>query len=1173
MFGISRLKPLIAGLTLVSFLVLNSIPVYALPLSDISGHWARDSIVRLASLEIVNGNNGRFNPNGPVTRAEFAAMIVKALGFADQAQVVRGARTGYHDVPAGHWASGFVIVARELGIISGYPDNSFKPSARIRRDEITSVLVRALNLVATDDMQDVAETFGDGAEFPAWAAGAIKVASNYGLINGYPDGRFYPGRSATRGETAALVENVLRQLGAEYTFFGQIRTVVSTANLLTLDIHGQVETFPFRPDLEVIGGSGSRGTVADLKPGAGVFVIVDSEGYINLVEIAARDKQEGSRDLAVISGTATIDNTGKRTRADKPETGYLVVTKDGAAGKVSALVKALGGEVKFINNEINYIFAHIPAKSLGRLQASSLVEEVTPDRTVRVKALSTMAEQGEPAVNEANPGRSLNVTKEAIKAPAFVRLTQSDGKNQVIAVIDTGVDAGHPDLRTTSGGERKITEWRDFTGEGDIDTSSIMSPDGQNLTLANGSYYLGDISSVSGLIRYGYLREVDLVNADGSGYDLNFNGKTNDIFAVILVDSASPKIYDTVYIDTDRDKDFSDEKALREFSLSPDYASITGEEGRDELNLVLTHIEDDGDGINLGFDGNDHGTHVAGIAAANGTIKGVAPGARIMSLKVLDTAGYGDVSTIVEAMTYAASHGARIINLSLGFPVSDGSGGSLPAKLLNNLTEQYGAVFVVAAGNDGPGLSTVATPGDATGALSVGAFNTPEMWKEDYGWEVPDDNLWFFSSAGPRRDGAVSPSVIAPGSVTSTVPLRNGSRYFLSEGTSMAAPHVSGAIALLMEVAQRKGLQVSPYVIKRAVEAGANAIPHYTSAEQGYGAVNLPMSWAEILSLQNAPQVTVTTMNYDNNEGTGVYFREGTPQSLTLHLKNNASRPVSLKLDGGTWIKPGQSLVTIPSQMTRSVNVNLEVPAKKGLHAAFISGDDPSVYGKEMQILATVVNPFELNEGNNYSVSLEDSEGPAQYKRYYFKVPPGAKSLEVELTVPDRAGRSRVFLFNPKGQLVSETEFAGVNPAGAAAAVTASANYPAAGVWEAVVYSSAGLSAYNLQESDFVLRVSAREVDSGDLAQKSRDVIIGMIPKVIQAGRKGYITVQVRDRLTKRPFYGFVEINGKICFTRGGSVLLPVETGGDDLSFTVRTVPGAPVNKPWEITFTVPAGD
>jgi len=1175
MLRAARRKTVIALLTVLSFTVFNIIPVYAVTFWDISAHWAQDSILRLAALQIVNGYNGRFNPNAGVTRAEFAAMIVKAMGLADQAEVVKGGSTGYRDVPPSHWASGFVIVAKEKGMISGYPDGTFQPGAMIRRDEITSVLVRALKLLPADDMEDPVQVFADGDSIPGWAREAVKTAFDYKLISGYPDGHFFPDRKATRGETAALIEKVLAHLGTQFTFFGRVQMVDDISRLLTLNIHGQIESFPYKAAVEVR-INGKPGTVNSLKPDGYVFVIIDDNGYISFIETAETGVQD-----PVITGASesrqavSLGYAGwtEDSRYQERHVTALVVTRRGSTAEISDLVKSRGGTVEFINENIDFVLAEITEGLFRELQSHPLVEEITPDGVIEINSLLTGEGESGGTAAEENPGRSLNVTREAIKAPAYVGLTHADGKGQVIAIIDTGIDPGHPDLQKTSDNKRKITEWRDFTGEGNIDTSSTVKPEGKYLNLANDSYYIGEISSASGTYRYGYLREIDLRDVYGkSGYDFNFNGKKTDIFAVLVTDSLRRGVYDTVYIDTNGDKDFTDQTPLNPYAGKAGYESFVGNDGKDQLNIVLTEINSDGSQINLGFDGNDHGTLVAGIAAANGKIKGVAPGAQVMALKVLDTAGYGSLGAITKAMSYAASRGARIINLSLGFPVSDHNGGSVPAKLLNNLTEEFGVIFVVAAGNDGPGLSTVATPGDAAAALSVGAFNTPEMWKTDYGWDVPEANLWWFSSAGPRRDGAVSPSVVAPGSAVSTVPLRNGKKYFLSEGTSIAAPHASGAIALLMEVAQRNRLNVSPAIIKRAVESGAQPISGYSAAEQGYGAINLPMSWAELLSLKNESPVTVETTNLETGKGAGIFFREGVPQKLTLYLKNNSNINRTLNLDSSPWVTPDQSVINIPPGKTRAVDIELSVPEEKGLYSAFISGKNPTVYGTEFEALATVVNPYNFSGDNGRQLVINDSENAAQYKRYFFKILPGADSIQARLIVPGGNGRSKVYLFNPKGQLIDETDFAGVNVAGSTEEVSASGDSPMPGVWEVVVYSSAALSAYNLNRSDYRLVVSLQGANIGQVQQESRNVIVGILPKVLRAGRTNYVTVQVRDRYTKKPYQGFIEINGRIYFTHRGRVVLPADLGDEGLDLVVRTVPQSQLLRPSEFGFTLLSG-
>lgn len=197
-----------------------------------------------------------------------------------------------------------------------------------------------------------------------------------------------------------------------------------------------------------------------------------------------------------------------------------------------------------------------------------------------------------------------------------------------------------------------------------------------------------------------------------------------------------------------------------------------------------------------------HGTHVASIAAgtgaaSGGALKGVAPGAKVISGKVLDDQGYGTDSAVIAGMEWAVAEGADIVNLSLGsrdFPGVD------PVEAaVDRLSAEKGVLFAVAAGNSGAGESTVGSPGSADAALTVGAVDGKDVLAE-------------FSSRGPRvGDGAVKPDLTAPG-VGITAAAAPGSRldtnpgaqhpapgYLQLNGTSMATPHVAGAAALLKQ--------------------------------------------------------------------------------------------------------------------------------------------------------------------------------------------------------------------------------------------------------------------------------------------------------------------------------------------------------------------------------------
>jgi subtilisin family serine protease/photosystem II stability/assembly factor-like uncharacterized protein len=130
------------------------------------------------------------------------------------------------------------------------------------------------------------------------------------------------------------------------------------------------------------------------------------------------------------------------------------------------------------------------------------------------------------------------------------------------------------------------------------------------------------------------------------------------------------------------------------------------------------------------MDDNGHGTHVAGIVAGNGEVKGVAPDAKLTAYKVMDSRGRGDMSDIIAAIEHAADpenpHRADVINMSLGASGDENN----PLSQASNLAVQSGVVVIVSSGNSGPGKHTVTAPGNATDVLTVGAsvsgLNVPE---------------------------------------------------------------------------------------------------------------------------------------------------------------------------------------------------------------------------------------------------------------------------------------------------------------------------------------------------------------------------------------------------------------------------------------------------------------
>jgi len=190
------------------------------------------------------------------------------------------------------------------------------------------------------------------------------------------------------------------------------------------------------------------------------------------------------------------------------------------------------------------------------------------------------------------------------------------------------------------------------------------------------------------------------------------------------------------------------------------------------------------------YDDDGHGTHCAGIAAGNGgndsEFVGVAPGANLVGVKVLDREGYGDDSDVIAGLDWCLlnkdAYEIRIISMSLGD--DNNTDGTTLLEQACDAAVDGGIVVCVAAGNDGSGNATVGDPACAKKVITVGSV---------------DDSMTIApsSSRGPTADGRIKPEVCAVG--VSVVSARAGGGYTTMSGTSMATPHVAGAAALILE--------------------------------------------------------------------------------------------------------------------------------------------------------------------------------------------------------------------------------------------------------------------------------------------------------------------------------------------------------------------------------------
>jgi serine protease AprX len=280
--------------------------------------------------------------------------------------------------------------------------------------------------------------------------------------------------------------------------------------------------------------------------------------------------------------------------------------------------------------------------------------------------------------------------------------------------------------------------------------------------------------------------------------------------------------------------------------------------GNQRVNKFVDFVN----GRTLPYDDNGHGTHVAGIIAGNGYDSkgektGIAPGASIISLKVLDQNGQGTISNIIAALGWvaknAATYNIRVVNMSVGASIHE-SYWTDPLTLAVKAITDKGITVVTAAGNMGKNAEghlqygAITAPGNAPWVLTVGASTTNGTLTRN------DDSMAGFSSSGPTFiDFDSKPDLVAPGTGTISLAtpgstfyaskaqfllagkLALGSKPYLSlSGTSMAAPVVSGTVALMLQA----NPNLTPNLIKAILQYTAQQYPGYNSLRQGAGFLN-----------------------------------------------------------------------------------------------------------------------------------------------------------------------------------------------------------------------------------------------------------------------------------------------------------------------------------------------
>ncbi|MET8330314.1 S8 family serine peptidase [Streptomyces sp. NPDC005181] len=313
-----------------------------------------------------------------------------------------------------------------------------------------------------------------------------------------------------------------------------------------------------------------------------------------------------------------------------------------------------------------------------------------------------------------------------------------------------------------------------------------------------------------------------------------------------------------------------------------------------------------------------HGTHVAATvggtgAASAGTRRGVAPKADLLVGKVLGDDGSGSESQVIDGMEWAAGEHAKVVNMSLGANIQT-DGTDPMSQAVNTLTASTDTLFVIAAGNAGPGSTTVGSPGAADAALTVGAVDR-------------DDSLASFSSRGPRfGDGAVKPDVTAPGvdivaarASGTTMGTPVDANYTSASGTSMATPHVAGAAALLAQQHPKWGAQQ----LKDALISTSHTVSGTKVTEQGGGRIDLATATGPVTATGTVAFAPVYAGGTEGQQTVTVRYTNTGDREVTLSLAASLATGTGRALPDGV-ISIGSGTVRLASGATAEVPLSLD---------------------------------------------------------------------------------------------------------------------------------------------------------------------------------------------------------------------------------------------------------
>ena len=221
------------------------------------------------------------DPEQFVTRAQFTAMLIRALALEDEAVELKSFSSPFLDVADNHPLKGFILAAKERGLISGYSSDIFKPEEELSREQMVVLFLRTMGLGELQVDKKILK-FKDKEKISDYARASVSEGVRLGLVQGYADNTFRPQEKVTLAQAAAFINRWLELKGDRYDYIGTLEQIDRKNNTLILRINKNLLTLPLAEEVQVL-TQGQPATFSEIEPGALLAVNINLKGQVVLI--------------------------------------------------------------------------------------------------------------------------------------------------------------------------------------------------------------------------------------------------------------------------------------------------------------------------------------------------------------------------------------------------------------------------------------------------------------------------------------------------------------------------------------------------------------------------------------------------------------------------------------------------------------------------------------------------------------------------------------------------------------------------------------------------------------------------------------------------------------------------------------------------------------------------